>query len=160
MQEIDVDAMEEQEYRKDVISNILKKKQERAQFKADTPKPLSASKSRAKKPIKMFSVPKTKKSIVPKITAEKKKIEKEENDEIFTSMKSSIFEGLALPMKDKRKRPVLKEKLMESKFMGRFIKTNLYDDYFKDIDDRVKFGFVYAYHYTNTLLDIKLDDNK
>lgn len=155
MEEIDVEDMERKNdsinYQQEIIKNIVKKRIERKQYESEN-KPM-------KKINNMIKFNKPKKIKEPKII----KIPDKERKEVYNSFRDSIFEVLSFPMKDPNKKPVFKEKLKNSAFMDRFTRSNIYENYIENVNDKTKFLFVYGYHYVNTMLDNeikKIDDNK
>lgn len=81
------------------------------------------------------------------------KLIKKTDDEVFTSVKGAIFQGLSMPMKNQEKRIILKNKLENSTFMNHYLQDCLYVDYIDKLNMHTKAGLIYAYHFTNTLID-------
>ncbi len=141
MEEIDVSDMEDQEHNKDIIKRLVQKKKEREMMQQPA--------KQKKNPIMRIKMPKIMK---PKLE-NKPKLNAKQEGEVFDSMKNSIFHILSLPMKEKEKRPILKNKLMGSEFMNAYIKNNLYMNYLSGLSDHYKAGLIYSYHYANALME-------
>jgi hypothetical protein len=146
--EVDVDELEKNHenssYQKELIKKIMSK---RAMTTALAPE------KKPKKPSAIkFKTPRMYKMPVEKV----EKVNKKSEEEVFQSMKSSIYEVMAIPMKPPEKKPILKKKLMDSEFMNHYLKNSLYDGYLRGINNNLKFLLVYSYHFMNTHLETGL----
>lgn len=150
MEEVNVKDLEHEEnntnYQQDIIKSIVKKRLERKEYENQP----------TKKPNNTTFKLKTVKQNLKRVN----KISKEEENELFGSMKEGIFEVLTVPMKDPNKKPILKKKLKKSPFMNRFTKETLFFDYLSKINDKAKFALIYSYYYTTTLLDLKFEEEE
>jgi hypothetical protein len=146
--EVDVDELEKNHenssYQKELIKKIMSK---RAMTSA-----LAPEKKPKKSTVIKFKTPRMYKMPVEKV----EKVNKKSEEEVFQSMKSSIYEVMAIPMKPPEKKPILKKKLMDSEFMNHYLKNSLYDGYLRGINNNLKFLLVYSYHFMNTHLETGL----
>ncbi len=126
---VDVDNLEMQEMKKNVISQVVKKDMS----KLPPPPPKLYGIKHSKQKMRMPPIPKE-----PKIKIDK---------DFINSIDSIIYSCLSLPMKDNEKKEYFKKKLKENKFIDKYIKDKVYMNYLGYLNDDLKFGLVYGTTY-------------
>ena len=145
MEFVDVDDLESKNKMQNFMSNIREKVQKRNMMNSAIQKKPAAS-----KPTKVIIRKGT--GQVKQLEAKIKKLTKEEEGEVFDSIKIVAFKGMAIPMKA-TKRDKFKRELESSKYMNNYLRNNLYSDYIDGLNQHYKAGLIYAYHYLKVLAE-------
>ena len=140
MEIIDVDKLEKDNKKDNFIESLKEKMEKRKAMQGD---------KKAPRPKRIMIKGMSRQRNAP----QERRVTKKEETEVFDSVKSFIFKGLSMPMKNEKKREVLNNRLQSSKYMNSYLQDNLYADYIDGLNPHYKAGFIYTYHYLNVLTE-------
>ncbi len=64
----------------------------------------------------------------------------------------TLGKWVGMEISAKNKKQILEQKLIDSKYINEYLDNNLYISYLDTLNNHLKFGIIYGYHYLDTML--------